>query len=359
MFRAFSGKTPEGSEGYFQAIMRSQAVIEFKPDGTILTANENFLRTMGYTLSEIVGRHHSMFAAPDYAAGSDYRTFWDRLNRGEFVADKFQRLGKDGKEVWIQGSYNPITDKTGKVVKVVKFATDVTAQEQIARAATFKGAAFDTSPVPMIVADREFNITYVNGSLVKMLKDNLANFRSVFPNFNPDNLIGQNIDIFHKNPAHQRQLLSDHTRLPFNRDTTMGDMKFGLNASAVYDQGRKCVGYVVEFPDVTADRLNAGMLDALSRSQAIIEFNIDGTITNANDNFCQTVGYALSEIKGKHHSLFVEAAYSQSQEYRGFWEALGRGEFQSAKYLRIGRGGQGNLDSSYLQPNLRPERQSL
>ncbi|MBA3067898.1 MAG: PAS domain S-box protein [Hyphomonas sp.] len=185
MFRAFSGKTPEGSEGYFQAIMRSQAVIEFKPDGTILTANENFLSAMGYTLSEIVGRQHSMFAAPDYAASSAYRTFWERLNRGEFVADKFLRLGKGGKEVWIQGSYNPVADKTGKVVKVVKFATDITEQEQVARAAVFKGAAFDTSPVPMIVSDREFKIAYVNGSLVKMLKDNLDNFRAVFPNFNP------------------------------------------------------------------------------------------------------------------------------------------------------------------------------
>ncbi|NWG53523.1 MAG: PAS domain S-box protein [Hydrogenophilaceae bacterium] len=112
-----------------EAISRSQAVIEFKTDGTILAANENFLATMGYAASEIVGRHHSMFADPAYAASPEYRTFWERLNRGEFVADKFRRLGKGGKEIWIQASYNPLLDPKGRVFKVVKFAADITAVE--------------------------------------------------------------------------------------------------------------------------------------------------------------------------------------------------------------------------------------
>ncbi len=111
------------------AISRAQAVIEFKLDGTILAANENFLKTMGYSEAEIIGRHHSMFADPDYARSAEYRGLWDRLNRGEFVADKFRRLGKGGREIWIIASYNPLFDLNGRPYKVIKYATDITAVE--------------------------------------------------------------------------------------------------------------------------------------------------------------------------------------------------------------------------------------
>ena len=110
------------------AIGKSQAVIEFKMDGTIVTANDNFLKAMGYTLDEVKGKHHGMFVDDAYRQGSDYREFWAKLNRGEYVADEFKRIGKGGKEVWIQASYNPIMDLNGKPFKVVKYATDVTQQ---------------------------------------------------------------------------------------------------------------------------------------------------------------------------------------------------------------------------------------
>jgi len=113
-------------EGKLAAISKAQAVIEFTPTGEILTANENFCRTTGYQLSEIVGRHHSMFCDPAYVRSADYATFWKRLAAGEFIANEFVRYGKNGGEVWIQAAYNPIVDISGKVAKVVKFATDVT-----------------------------------------------------------------------------------------------------------------------------------------------------------------------------------------------------------------------------------------
>jgi methyl-accepting chemotaxis protein len=116
-------------EAKVAAISRSQAVIEFKLDGTIITANQNFLSTLGYSEGEIVGKHHSMFVDPEYRASAEYRAFWDRLNRGEFIAEKFRRIGKGGKEVWIQASYNPLIGPDGKTFKVVKFATDVTEVE--------------------------------------------------------------------------------------------------------------------------------------------------------------------------------------------------------------------------------------
>ncbi|UAL11298.1 methyl-accepting chemotaxis protein [Caulobacter segnis] len=121
-------------EAIIAAIHRSQAVIEFNLDGTIITANDNFLKTLGYGLSEIQGRHHSLFVESDYGSSGEYREFWHRLNAGEFFSDKFKRLGKGGKEIWIQASYNPIFDKAGKPVKVVKFASDIT-QVELERAA--------------------------------------------------------------------------------------------------------------------------------------------------------------------------------------------------------------------------------
>ncbi|MFN3522752.1 MAG: methyl-accepting chemotaxis protein [Phenylobacterium sp.] len=117
-------------EATVAAIHRSQAVIEFKLDGTIVNANENFLKTLGYTADEVVGRNHSMFVPPAFAQSSEYRDFWRTLNDGKFVAEKFMRVGKGGREVWIQASYNPLFDKSGKPYKVVKFATDVTAIEE-------------------------------------------------------------------------------------------------------------------------------------------------------------------------------------------------------------------------------------
>lgn len=119
-------KREANRDGMLEAVSRSQAVIEFLPDGTILSANENFCRTMDYRLDELVGRHHRMFCSPSFTRGDEYREFWSRLAGGEAFANEFLRIGKGGKEVWIQATYNPVRDSGGKVVRVVKFATDVT-----------------------------------------------------------------------------------------------------------------------------------------------------------------------------------------------------------------------------------------
>ena len=117
-------------EGQLAAISRSQAVIEFTPTGEVLTANDNFCAALGYSLDEIVGRHHEMFVPRDYARTAEYREFWERLGRGEYEAAEFRRIGKGGREVWIQATYNPIFDHAGRTIKVVKYATDVTARRQ-------------------------------------------------------------------------------------------------------------------------------------------------------------------------------------------------------------------------------------
>ncbi len=120
--------------GLVDAINRSQAVISFEMDGTIIEANENFLSVMGYTLDEVKGKHHSMFAEPEFAASQEYKDFWSKLRAGEFQVAQYKRLGKGGKEVWIEASYNPILDMNGKPFKVTKFATDLTPRKEANKA---------------------------------------------------------------------------------------------------------------------------------------------------------------------------------------------------------------------------------
>jgi methyl-accepting chemotaxis protein len=205
-------------EGLANAVSKSQAIIEFNLDGSIITANENFLSVMGYALKELQGQHHRLFVEPTYAQSVEYRIFWEKLGKGEYDAGEYKRFGKGGKEIWIHGSYNPILDSMGRPYKVIKYATEIT-------------------------------------------KTKL------------------------KNADYQ------------------------------------------------------GQLSAIGKSQAVIEFNLDGTIITANENFLKTVGYSLAEIQGKHHRLFVTPEYAQSQEYRSFWEKLNRGEFDANEYKRIGNGG--------------------
>ncbi|MDR3423587.1 MAG: methyl-accepting chemotaxis protein [Alphaproteobacteria bacterium] len=204
--------------GQIAAIQKSQAVIEFNMEGAVLNANPNFLNALGYTLDEIMGKHHSMFVDPAYRASIEYSEFWAKLNRGEYQAAEYKRIGKGGKEVWIQASYNPILDLSGKPFKVVKYATDTTKQKM------------------------------------------------------------QNAD-------------------------------------------------------------HAAQIAAIGKAQAVISFNMDGTVIDANPNFLNALGYTLEEIRGKHHSLFVDPAYRNSVDYKQFWENLNRGEYQAAEYKRIGKGG--------------------
>ncbi|WP_293380210.1 PAS domain-containing methyl-accepting chemotaxis protein [Phenylobacterium sp. SCN 70-31] len=156
-----------GLEGMVAAIERSQAVIEFELDGTIVRANENFLSTVGYTESEVVGRKHAMFVDPAEAGSEAYQAFWRTLNRGEFVATKFRRLGKGGREIWIQASYNPILDPAGKPVRVVKFATDITATEHERAQAEVERAA-------AIEAEQEKVVTHVGAGLKRLSDGDLT-----------------------------------------------------------------------------------------------------------------------------------------------------------------------------------------
>ncbi|WP_312391234.1 PAS domain-containing methyl-accepting chemotaxis protein [Pseudomonas sp.] len=138
-------KARENDE-FIKALYRSTAVIEFELDGTIVAANDNFLRTVNYSLAEIVGKHHRIFCDPNYANSPAYEQLWRSLNEGQFVAERFLRFDKSGRELWLEASYNPVRDTRGQLYKIVKFAIDISEQvkhEQEVSAAA--GVAYDVS----------------------------------------------------------------------------------------------------------------------------------------------------------------------------------------------------------------------
>jgi len=214
----FALQKTHDSAARLAALDRAQAVIEFDLAGTILTANANFLAAVGYTLPEIIGQHHSMFVEPEQAASADYSAFWDRLRAGECQAAQYRRIGKGGREIWIEASYNPMPGRNGKPQKVIKFATDITRQK-------------------------------------------------------------------------------------------------------------------------IEDAVQAGRLAAINKSLAVIAFDLDGTVVEANENFLNAMGYTLPEIVGHHHRQFVEASTAASAEYAAFWEALRTGRYQAGQFKRLAKGG--------------------
>ena len=323
-----------------EAMGRSQAIIEFNLDGTIITANENFLKTLGYSIEQVVGKHHRMFCEPSYAASLEYRTFWEKLNRGEFESAEYKRLGASGKEVWIQASYNPIFDSAGKPAKVVKFATEITAQKL--KNADFEGKVEAIGKAQAVI---EFNldgtILFANDNFLKTLgyslKDVVGRHHRMF--CEPNYAASSEYRAFWEKLGRGEYDSGEYKRVG------AGGKEIWIQASynPILDMNGKPFKVVKFATDITVQRLkNAefeGKVTAIGKSQATIEFNMDGTIVTANDNFLKTLGYDLKEIQGKHHRMFCEPSYTGSSEYRGFWEKLNRGEYDSGEYKRIGRGG--------------------
>ncbi|NIZ01504.1 methyl-accepting chemotaxis protein [Thalassospira lucentensis] len=322
------------------AIQKSQGTIEFTLDGKIITANENFLALMGYELSEVKGKHHSMFVAKDYVESSEYAEFWQRLGAGEFFTAEFHRVGKGGKDVWIQATYCPVLNRNGKPYKVFKFASDITADKR--QKADYAGqiAAIGKSQA-VIEFDMDGTILSANQNFLDAVGYQL------------DEIVGKHHRIFvgreYANSAEYEQFWKT---LRAGNYTTGEYQRFGKNNKEVWIQasynpimdlnGRpfKVVKYAA---DITQDKLRAadyaGQIAAIGKSQAVIEFDMDGTIIDANENFLNAMGYTLADLKGNNHSMCVMPEYAQSDEYAAFWAALRRGEYQTGEFKRMGRGG--------------------
>ena len=342
-----SAAQAEGSEqelmdlrGQIAAINKAQAVIEFNLDGTIITANDNFLKALGYTLDEIKGQHHSIFVEPSYRVSAEYKQFWRDLNDGKFQAAEYKRIGKGGKEVWIQASYNPIFDAEGKPFKVVKYATDVTATKM--QNADYQGQIAAINKAQAVI---EFNL---DGTVITAND----NFLKVL-GYSLDEIKGRHHSMFvepaYRASAEYKQFWRDLNDGKFQaaeyKRIGKGGKEVWIQASynPIFDLNGKPFKVVKFATDVTATKMqNAdyqGQIAAIGKAQAVIEFNLDGTVLTANDNFLTTLGYRLDEIKGKHHSMFVEPSYRASAEYKQFWRDLNDGKFQADRFKRIGKGG--------------------
>lgn len=327
-------------QGVVDAISKSQAMIEFNMDGTIITANDNFLACVGYELAEIKGQHHSMFVEPDFKESSEYHDFWQKLNDGEFESKEYKRLGKGGKEIWIQASYNPIFDTDGKAFKVVKFATDIT--EQKLKSADFSGQMDAISKAQAVI---EFNmdgtIITANDNFLSTLGYSLAEIQGQHHSmFTEESLKNSNeYQAFWQKLNRGEYDSGEYKRLGKGRK----EIWIKASYNPIFDLNGKPFKVVKYASEVTEQKLQAanfsGQMDAISKAQAVIEFNMDGTIITANDNFLSTLGYSLAEIQGQHHSIFAEENLKNSDEYQSFWQKLNRGEYDANEYKRIAKGG--------------------
>jgi methyl-accepting chemotaxis protein len=346
------GRNSSGdAQAQVAAINRSQAVIEFALDGTILTANQNFLNALGYRLEEIKGKHHSMFVPADQRDSADYRAFWAALNRGEYQAAEYKRIAKGGREVWIEASYNPVLDGNNKPIKVVKFAIDVTQKKLRNLADAGKISAINRAQA-VIEFNLDGTIVTANDNFLKtlgyMLGEIQGKHHSMF------------VEQAEKDSAAYREFWAALNRGQYQaaeyKRIGKGGKEVWILASynPVLDENGKPFGVVKFATDVTAQKLKfadlGGQIDAIGKSQAVIEFKLDGTIIHANENFLRALGYTLGEIAGKHHSMFVAQAERDGADYRAFWAALGRGEFQSGEFKRIGKGGK----EVYIQASYNP-----
>ncbi|MBC7894364.1 MAG: PAS domain-containing protein, partial [Cytophagaceae bacterium] len=283
------------------AISRSTAMIEFAPDGTVRSANQNFLGALGYSLEEIKGKHHSLFCDDVYRSSPEYRAFWDKLNRGEFDAGEYKRMAKSGREIWIQASYNPIKAPDGTVTGVIKFATDITAQVQMRKDMALFKPMVESANLNLILADRDLRIVYMNPASLRTLRK-VEQYLPV----KADAVVGQKIDIFHTNPEHQRRMLASDKNLPHQAKIRLGPETLDMNVVAIYDEKGAQAGTMVSWSIVT-DRVR--MADDFEQNvQAVV--NIVSSSSTELEASSQSMAAAAEETSRQ--SQAVAAASEQA-----------------------------------------------
>lgn len=246
MTTAKTSNSFDDTQAQLDAIGRTQAVIEFDLDGNILDANQNFTDTVGYSLDEIVGQHHRMFVDPEYAESSDYRKFWKDLRNGQDNSGEFERFDADGNVLWLRASYNPIIGPEGKPVKVVKYATDITQSKLASIEMARVHSMMEQAPSNIMFADTDFIIRYLNPESEKTLRT----IEEYLP-IKVDDIVGQSIDIFHKDPSHQRRILADPSNLPIQAVIKVGPESLDLLVSPVFDQHKNFLGAMVTWEVIT------------------------------------------------------------------------------------------------------------
>ncbi len=326
--------------GQLAAIWLTQAVIEFNTDGLILNANPHFLAAVGYTLDEIKGRHHNIFVDTKYRNSSEYQRFWQELCNGKAQQGEFQRVGKNGKTLWINASYTPIRDAEGAITKVVKYASDITPQKMQSLDLQGQVDGINNSQA-VIEFTADGKVIHAN----QLFLDTLG--------YRLEEIYGKHHSMFleageRAGESYRKFWLELGQGQP-NSGTFRRIAKNGMDVwiSATYTPIKDVDGKVFKVvkyarnitEQITVSHDNQGQINAIRSSQAVIQFAVDGTILDANDNFLNATGYTLNEIKGQHHQIFVDAAYRASGEYRIFWQELASGLVKSGDFRRFTKAG--------------------
>ncbi len=327
-------------EAKLAAIDLSQAVIEFDLNGVILSANKNFQDAIGYTADEIVGRHHSLLVSEEYKLSTEYADFWKRLNAGEFIAGKFKRVAKGGRDIWIEAAYNPIFDQAGRPYKIIKYATDITAA--MLQASDYAGqlAAIGKSQA-VITFDLDGTILSANENFLNAM------------GYEEAEVVGRRHAMFvepgFELSAEYRAFWDRLRRGEFIaaefRRVGKGGREVWIQASynPIMDPNGHPFKVVKYATDITSAKSksadDSGQLDAISKSQAVIAFDLNGVVLSANENFLKAMGYTADEVVGRPHSQFVDKAHAAGAEYAAFWAKLRSGAYHSGEFKRVAKGG--------------------
>ncbi|MBB6562592.1 methyl-accepting chemotaxis protein [Acidovorax soli] len=331
---------PDTDAAKLAAIDRTQAVIEFDPEGNILTANANFCNTTGFSFEQIVGKHHRMFCLPDFAQSEAYERFWQDLGKGLPQAGQFQRVKADGSPLWLQATYTPIADAQGRIARVVKFCSDITADKRRALDNSGMIRAIDHTQA-VIEFDMEGHIRHANTRFLQTMGYGLSEIQ------------GQHHRMFCLPAYRESAEYASFWEALRNGESRSGEfMRVDSKGRPVWlqatytpvpDENGQPYKVIKFASDITAAKLKSieddGKVAAIERSQGVIEFDLQGNILRANPNFLQLMDYALDEIQGQHHRIFVPRDEAQSAAYRAFWLKLGRGEYESGEYLRLAKNG--------------------
>ena len=338
------------------ALDRSQAIIEFGMDGRIITANPAFLALMGYELADIRGQHHGMFVSPEERDSQPYRDFWGKLRQGHFQSAQFRRVTRAGAEVWLQATYNPVLGLGGRPRRVVKFATDITA-----------ASAVSAEHAGLVDAASRSN-AFITFGLDGTILDANENFLRGM-GYGLHEVVGRHHRMFM--PA---QAAASPEYRAFWGELGAGQFKSGEFArvakdgrvvwlqatyNPVHDSAGRPVRVVKIASDITEQKLRsieaAGQLAAINRAQAVIEFQLDGTILGVNALFLKAVGYTAGEVVGRHHRIFVDAAEHAGPEYARFWDSLRAGNVESGQFRRRAKDGRDIWLQATYNPILGPD----
>ena len=338
-------------QGKVAAIDRAQAVVEFDLHGNVLTANQNFLEVMGYDLTELVGQHHRVFCDPVYAGSAEYNQFWTALGRGRFASGLYKRMTKAGRWVWLHATYNPVLDAAGRPVKVVKFASDVTEQRAVNAEYRGKVAAIERAQA-VIEFDLEGRVLTANRNFLSVmgyeLEDVMGKHHRIF--CDPEYTASEAYVQFWERLSAGEYQSGEYRRVGKNHR----DVWIQATYNPILDDDGRPFKVVKYATDVTAAKLRAvdveARVNAVDRAQAVVEFDLDGNVLCANENFLRTMGYTKREVTGQHHSLFCDPAYLVSDEYRDFWLRMAKGEVIAGRFHRVGKFGR----DVYVQATYNP-----